>query len=107
MGNGRFVESVVQVRVVKSFVMELSELLFYGKKRRSIEHQTKSQSKEWHRYDIYRRLALNVIFTGITAIIIYCSAASLLIRNYLELKQLKKDEKLSNIAQSDTADIVN
>lgn len=43
----------------------------------------------------------------ITAIIIYCSAASLLIRNYLELKQLKKDEKLSNIAQSDTADIVN
>lgn len=71
VGNGRFVESVVQVRVVKSFVMELSELLFYGKKRRSIEHQTKSQSKEWHRYDIYRRLALNVIFTGITAIIIY------------------------------------
>ena len=43
----------------------------------------------------------------ITAIIIYCSAASLLIRNYMELKQLKKDEKLSNIAQSDTADIVN
>lgn len=31
----------------------------------------------------------------ITAIIIYTSAASLLIRNYLEMRQLKKDEKLS------------
>ena len=43
----------------------------------------------------------------ITAIIIYCSAASLLIRNYLELKQLKKDEKLSKVIINDTADIVN
>jgi simple sugar transport system permease protein len=43
----------------------------------------------------------------ITAIIIYCSAASLLIRNYLELRQLKKDEKLSADSDNDTADIVN
>ncbi|MFA5152957.1 MAG: ABC transporter permease [Clostridia bacterium] len=43
----------------------------------------------------------------ITAIIIYCSAASLLIRNYLELKQLKKDEKLSKVIINDTVDIVN
>lgn len=71
VGNGRFVESITQVRVVKSFVMELSELLFFGKKRRSIELQTKNQSIEWHRYDIYRRLALNIIFTLITGIIIY------------------------------------
>lgn len=33
----------------------------------------------------------------ITAIIIYTSAASLLIRNFLEMRQLKKDEKLSQI----------
>ncbi len=71
VGNGRFVESIGQVRVVKSFVMEASELLFYGKKRRSIEFQTKGQSKEWHKYDIYRRLALNLIFTLITGVIIY------------------------------------
>jgi len=70
-GNGRFVESITQVRVVKSFVMEASELLFYAKKRRSIEHQTKGQSLEWHKFDIYRRLALNVIFTLITGVIIY------------------------------------
>lgn len=71
VGNGRFVESIVQVRVVKSFVMEASELLFFGKKRRSIEVQTKGQSIEWHKYDVYRRLALNVIFTLITGVIIY------------------------------------
>ena len=70
-GNGRFVESITQVRVVKSFVMEASELLFYGKKRRSIEFQTKGQSLEWHKFDIYRRLALNIIFTLITGVIIY------------------------------------
>lgn len=33
----------------------------------------------------------------ITAIIIYTSAASLLIRNFLEMRQLKKDEKISQI----------
>jgi len=71
VGNGRFVESIAQVRVVKSFVMEASELLFFGKKRRSIESQTKGQSVEWHKYDVYRRLALNVIFTLITGVIIY------------------------------------
>lgn len=71
VGNGRFVESIVQVRVVKSFVMEASELLFFGKKRRSIEVQTNGQSIEWHKYDVYRRLALNVIFTLITGVIIY------------------------------------
>ncbi len=43
----------------------------------------------------------------ITAIIIYCSAASLLIRNYLELRQLKKDENLTADSDGDTADIVN
>ncbi len=71
VGNGRFVESIAQVRVVKSFVMEASELLFYGNKRRAIEHQSKDQSIEWHRYDVYRRLALNIIFTAITGVIIY------------------------------------
>lgn len=71
VGNGRFVESITQVRVVKSFVMEASELLFYGKKRRSIEGQTRKQSVQWHKYDLYRRLALNIIFTAITGVIIY------------------------------------
>lgn len=71
IGNGRFVESIVQVRVVKSFVMEASEKLFYGNKRVQIEGQTKTQSIQWHKYDVYRRLFLNVIFTAIMGIIIY------------------------------------
>lgn len=71
ISNGRFVEAVTQVRVVKSFVTEMSELVFYGKKRRLIEGETKKQSVKWHRYDVYRRLALNVIFVLITGIIIF------------------------------------
>ena len=43
----------------------------------------------------------------ITAIIIYCSAASLLIRNYLELKKINRDEKRSLDLIDDTAEIVN
>lgn len=71
IGNGRFVESIVQVRVVKSFVMEASERLFYGNKRIKIEGQTKTQSIQWHKYDVYRRLILNIIFTAIMGVIIY------------------------------------
>ncbi len=71
ISNGRFVEAVTQVRVVKSFVTELSELAFYGKKRRLIEGETKLQSRKWHWYDVYRRLALNIIFVLITGIIIF------------------------------------
>ena len=71
IGNGRFVESIVQVRVVKSFVMEASERMFYGNKRIKIESQTKVQSVQWHKYDVYRRLVLNIIFTAIMGVIIY------------------------------------
>ncbi len=71
IGNGRFVESIVQVRVVKSFVMEASERMFYGNKRIKIEGQTKVQSVQWHKYDVYRRLVLNIIFTAIMGVIIY------------------------------------
>lgn len=71
VANGRFVESIVQVRVVKSFVMEMSEKLFYGNKRSVIERQTKKQSVQWHKYDVYRRLILNLIFTAIMGVIIY------------------------------------
>lgn len=71
VGNGRFVESIAQVRVVKSFVTEPRELSFFGGTRRKIEQITKGQSKQWHRYDVYRRLILNVIFFGIYFIIIW------------------------------------
>lgn len=70
VANGRFVESIAQVRVVKSFVSELRELNFFRSKRHSIEKQTKVQSVKWHKYDVVRKLILDVIFFGIYFVII-------------------------------------
>lgn len=69
VANGRFVESIGQVRVVKSFVREAGELAFFASKRRKIEDIARDQSIEWHRYDMYRRLALGVIFFLIFVVI--------------------------------------
>ena len=69
--NGRFIESIAQVRVVKSFVTELREVNFFKSKRTSIERQTKIQSNHWHKYDVIRRMILNVVFFGIYLIIIW------------------------------------
>jgi ATP-binding cassette subfamily B protein len=70
VANGRFVESIAQVRVVKSFVTELREVNFFKSRRRSVEAQTKKQSRKWHKYDIVRKLILDVIFFGIYFVII-------------------------------------
>lgn len=69
--NGRFIESIAQVRVVKSFVTELREVNFFKSKRTSIERQTKHQSNHWHKYDVIRRIILNVVFFGIYLVIIW------------------------------------
>ena len=70
INNGRFIESVNQIRVVKSFAQELAEGQFFRSKRREIEQRTSGQSVEWHKYDILRRLGLSVVFFGIYAYII-------------------------------------
>ncbi len=62
LANGRFVESVTQIRVVKSFVTDAMESAFFRNKRRSIEKQTKGQSVTWHKYDVARRFILNIVF---------------------------------------------
>jgi ATP-binding cassette subfamily B protein len=69
-GNGRFIEAIGNIRVVKSFVHERAESRIFVQTRSSVEDQTKVQSKEWHRYDVIRGLSLNLIFFGIYAIII-------------------------------------
>jgi len=69
--NGRFVESIAQVRVVKSFVSENREVNFFGLKRKSIERQTKLQSARWHKYDVMRRIILNLVFFFIYFVIIW------------------------------------
>jgi ATP-binding cassette subfamily B protein len=68
--NGRFVEAIGNIRVVKSFVHERAESKTFARSRRVVEAQTKEQSRQWHRDDVWRGLSLNVIFFGIYAIII-------------------------------------
>ncbi|MEI7818804.1 MAG: ABC transporter ATP-binding protein [bacterium] len=71
IANGRFVESIGQIRVVKSFVRELGELKFFKSKRSTIEVVARNQSIEWHTYDVYRRLTLSGVFFAIFAIIVW------------------------------------
>lgn len=68
--NGRFVEAVGNIRVVKSFVREVAESSFFARRRQAVEAKTRVQSLGWHRNDVYRGLSLNVIFFGIYALII-------------------------------------
>ncbi len=69
--NGRFVESIGQIRVVKSFVRELGEVTAFRRRRTTIESISKQQSQTWHAYDMGRRLVLGVVFFAIFAIIVW------------------------------------
>ncbi|HEV2809640.1 MAG TPA: ABC transporter ATP-binding protein [Acidimicrobiales bacterium] len=71
LANGRFVEVIGNIRVVKSFVYERAESERFANSRRSIEAQTKVQSKQWHQDDMKRGFSLSFIFFGIYAIIIW------------------------------------
>lgn len=71
VANGRFVESISQVRVVKSFVQEASELLFFKRKRQAIENEAQAQSKQWHSYDVAREIGLGIVFTLIFGVIVW------------------------------------
>jgi len=69
--NGRFIEVIGNIRVVKSFVHERVESGIFAGARESIEARTKVQSRRWHRDDVWRGLSLNLIFFAIYAIIIW------------------------------------
>lgn len=71
IAKARFVESVGQIRVVKSFVQEVREFNFMSKNFSGILKDTKLQSMNWHWYDVARRGFLGVIFTGIYGYIIW------------------------------------
>jgi ATP-binding cassette subfamily B protein len=62
INNGRFIEAINQIRVVKSFAQEVAEAAFFGGKRTIIEEETRQQSVGWHWYDTARRSGLAVIF---------------------------------------------
>lgn len=69
--QGRFVEAIGQVRVVKAFVQEVVESRLFAQTREHAAAKAKAQSSQWHWYDIIRRLGLNLIFFAIYGIIIW------------------------------------
>lgn len=69
LASGRFAEVVGQMRVVKSFVREDSELDEFGKHFDQTISLTGAQSRHWHMMDGIRRAVLNVIFFALYLII--------------------------------------
>lgn len=65
IASGRFAESIAQVKVVKSFIQEDREIKFFEKHTNKVLGFTRPQSKFWHKKDVTRRLALNVIFFAV------------------------------------------
>ncbi len=72
--NGRFIEAIGQIRVVKSFVQELAESRFFADRRQAIERETRVQSFGWHIYDIIRQASLAVIMMGVYGYITWQAA---------------------------------
>ena len=68
--QGRMLESILGIRIVRAFLGEKLELSKYREARNSVEKITKTQSKVWHIYDFWRRFLLNVIFFGILSYIV-------------------------------------
>ena len=69
IASGRFAEVVGQIRVVKSFVRESSELSGFAERFHRTDALTRRQSAHWHRMDVWRRTALNLAFFAIYLII--------------------------------------
>ncbi len=69
--NGRIFEALSSIRVVKSFLREVIEHTFLHQKRNEITLLTIKQSRDWHKYDFYRRILLNAVLLSVFAYIIY------------------------------------
>lgn len=69
--SGRVFEALSTIRVIKSFVQELSEFEYFKKTRSAIVGLADKQSKDWHTYDFYRRIVLNTIMFSVFGYIIY------------------------------------
>jgi ATP-binding cassette, subfamily B, bacterial len=71
LASGRFAETVAQMRVVKSFIKERDELALFGDHHRKIVDITYAQSAYWHKMDVLRRLALNIIFFAVVCFVFW------------------------------------
>lgn len=65
ISSGRFAEVVNEIRVVKSFNQQARELKFFGGWLDRYVRLTKPQSRYWHKWDFWRRIAMNLVFVGV------------------------------------------
>jgi ATP-binding cassette subfamily B protein len=94
LAGGRFAEVIGQIRVVKSFVRERSELDGFRGRFEATDDLTAQQSAHWHRMDVLRRGVLNLIFFAIYAIIFVLTA-----RGQFSLGQMVLLIQLMNMAR--------
>lgn len=71
ISQGRALESLSGIRVVKAFVGELFEFKTFVQARAAIEAITREQTRQWHIFDFYRRIVLNVVLFIIISYILY------------------------------------
>lgn len=62
VSSGRFAEAINEIRVVKSFNQAPREIKFFRGYLNRFVDLTTPQSRYWHNWDTWRRLALNLIF---------------------------------------------
>lgn len=71
LSQGRVFESILGIRIVKSFATEFTELSSFLKNRSQIESLSRLQTRKWHLYDFLRRFCLNIILFCIFSYIVY------------------------------------
>lgn len=74
IAGGRFAEVVGQLRVVKSFTAERAELDSFDDHYREAVKLTTGQSRYWHKMDVTRRGALDIVFFLVYLIIFVATA---------------------------------
>lgn len=71
VASGRFAEAIAQVKAVRSFAREAHEERHFERHYQKTVDVTYKQSRQWHTMDVFRRLALNMIFFFIYAFIFW------------------------------------
>lgn len=87
--SGRFAEVVGQVRVVRSFVRESSELRRFSTRFDRTVETTRHQSAHWHRMDVLRGGVLDIIFfAGYVVVFVRTAQGAFSIGDMVVLVQL-------------------
>ena len=71
LAGGRFAEVISQVKVVKSFVTEVAELVGFSRRYGKTVTYTREQSRYWHLMDVARGAAMDLIFLFIYGVLFY------------------------------------